>query len=391
MRSRRPLITSTCSVVASHRYHRVMGHQGDGVDDDAFVPVKFDGGRYTKKGFPLETAGELANYQRLFFEVAREVWLADNPKRERVPSGFEDALELRLTHIETGSVVPYTVTSGPDLSEFVDQARDRIRAVFEFVVDKKHLPDGLRESIRDAVKRIGASLRDDEVLYLQSATGAEVRYTKAVRTQMIANEEAGEVEREGVLPGKVVEIEPDSQTFKIELHDGRRIPARFGDPELWQTIVKFVKPSAEGDIVRFHAKYIESTSEEVLRVEDVTDVETFLDAGAPWTTRFVDLLRLRTGWYDGRGDPIALAAIEYASEVLRLTIERTAASPTVYPTPAGGVQLELLTGARHVELSISPDLDVEGYALDSKTGEDDETLLTSPAAAAEFIGRWSDV
>lgn len=367
-----------------------MGYQDDGVDNDAFVPVKFDGGRYTKKGFPLETAGELANYQRLFFEVAREVWLADNPDRERVPKGFEDALELRLTHVEDGSVVPYTVTTGPDISEFVARARERIRALFEFVVDKKHLPDDLRESIRDAVKRIGVSLRDDEVLYLKSATGTEVRYTKAVRTQMIANEEAGEVERNGVLPGKVVEIDPDAQSFKIELHDGRRVPAHFGDPELWQTIVKFVKPSAEGDIVRFHAKYIESTSEEVLRVEDVTDVETFLDASAPWTARFVDLLRLRTGWFGGHGDPIALPAIEYASEVLRLALERAAPTPTIYPTPTGGVQLELLTGTRHLELSITPDLDVEGYVLDSTTGEDDEAVLISPAAAAEFIGRWSD-
>jgi hypothetical protein len=363
----------------------------DGAGDSAFSPFKFDGGRYVKPGFPLETAGELATYQKLLIEVAKQVWLEGHPDRERVPKGFEEALELRLTRVERGSVIPYTVMGVNDVTDFVARVRETIRNVFAFVVDKEILPFDLRDGVRDAAKRFGMSLRDDEALYVRSPAGVEVKYTQAIRAQMIANEEAGEVERDGVLPGKVVEVEPDSQSFKIELHDGRRVSARFSNPEMWQTIVGFLSPSVLGDTVRFHARYVESTAGEVVRVEDVTDVEEFLDAGSPWTPRFLELLQLRTGWFDGGGEAVALPAIEYAREVLWRATEKDIELPSIFPTPAGGVQLELLSGTRHLELTISPDLLVEGYVVDSSNGEDDEAALDSPDAAADFLGRWSDV
>lgn len=367
-----------------------MGDGDGGAVDDAFVPLKFDGGRYGKPGYPLETAAELANYQRLLIEVAKQEWLAQNPDRERVYKGFEDSLELRLTRVEVGSVVPYTVTGVNDVSDFVESVRDAIRNLFAFVVEKKHLPIGLRDGVRDAVKRLGASLRDDEALFVKSTSGAEVKYTQAIRTQMIVSEEIGEIEREGDLPGKVVEINPDDQRFEFQMIDGRTIPARFAEPEFWKALLPFVSTSVDGRIVRFKAKYIESIAGEVLRIENVSDVEEFLDSGSPWTPRLLELLRLQSGWFDGEGESVGMPAIEYAREVLRRTSEHSLPIPTIFPTPAGGVQLELLSGTRHLELAISPDLTVEGYFLDSSSGEDDEVEITSLDEAAAFIGQWSN-
>lgn len=361
---------------------------GDAVDD-AFVPLKFDGGRYGKRGYPLETVAELANYQKLLIEVAKQEWLAQNPDRERVYKGFEDSLELRLTRVEIGSVMPYTVTGVSDVSEFVETVREAIRSLFAFVVEKRHLPTGLRDGVREAVKRLGTTLRDDEVLFVKATSGAEVKYTQAIRTQMIANEEVGEIEREGDLPGKVVEINPDDQRFEFQMIDGRTIPARFAEPNFWKTLIPFVSTSVEGRIVRFKAKYIESLAGEVLRIENVADVEEFLDSGSSWTPRLLELLRLQSGWFDGEGESIGMPAIEYAREVLRRASENSTPLPAIFPTPAGGVQLELLSGTRHLELTISPDLLIEGYILDSASGEDDEVEIGSLDEAAAFIGRWS--
>lgn len=116
-----------------------------------------------------------------------------------------------------------------------------------------------------------------------------------------------------------------------------------------------------------------------------------LDTGSPWTPRLLELLRLRSGWFDGEGESIGMPAIEYAREVLRRVSEHSLPLPTIFPTPAGGVQLELLSGTRHLELMISPDLSIEGYILDSASGEDDEVEISSPDEAAAFMDRWSDV
>lgn len=61
-----------------------------------FSAMRLRGGRYERRGFPLEALPELARYERLVLDVAKVLWKQSNPDR-RVPRGFAEQLQLRLT------------------------------------------------------------------------------------------------------------------------------------------------------------------------------------------------------------------------------------------------------------------------------------------------------
>ncbi|MBL3698996.1 hypothetical protein [Leucobacter luti] len=349
----------------------------------ALLPLSFDGGRYSQVGYPFDTASELSNYQKLLVEVAKQTWREANPDRQRLPRNFVQSLELRLTVVGKGSVLPYAVGGASASTQQLLDHFDRIRDIFAEIVQKGFLPSWLSIDARKAALRVGASLRTDERVFLNSRTKDRVEYTHADRALMVANEEARNTPQNGVLAGKAVEIDPDKQSFQIELSDGSKVHARFSKPDLWQTIHNFVSPSAEANVVRFHARYLQSAAGEVLVVEDVTDVEEFLESTSAWTPRLVELLKLKTGWLDGAGSAITLAAIEYSNAILSGLEQRGITGVRVYPTPQGGVQLEADKGDRYAELVISEDLVMEGYLSDSET--DDEFSPQTPASAVDLI------
>ena len=70
------------------------------------TPLRFEGGRFDEAGYPLDALGELVRYERLVVEVARGLWMDKHPTRKRAPRHFDNALRLRLSAVEDGSVIP---------------------------------------------------------------------------------------------------------------------------------------------------------------------------------------------------------------------------------------------------------------------------------------------
>lgn len=367
-----------------------MTGEGDEVLGDAFAPLKFSGGRYNDPGYPLETLNELATYQKLLIEIARSVWLEANPTKKNVPSTVAKDLQLRLTVVEKGSVIPMTLPATPEAIDLIDSSRDRIRSIFEFIVEKKHLPIGLTDRARDLLQKMGKSLAPDETLHVKARHKEAVCYTAAIRDEMTTNEIAGEVLFDGWLPGRVIGFTPDKQTFEARLANGRTVPARFESADFWRELSPFVAPTRAANIVRFQARYAETLTGDIIRIDDVTAVEEFIRSGEPWSQRLEQLLMLRAGWLDGGGAPVEMLTIQYADRIMTLLADRVGdLEPRLFPTPEGGVQIEVDSGHKRIEVAISPDMDVEGYGLDTESDEEEERSLSSPEEAAEFLSGWS--
>lgn len=367
-----------------------MGDGDEGVLDGTFSPLKFSGGRYEEPGYPLETLGELATYQKLLVEIARSIWLQQNPKKQRVPSSVVKDLKLRLMVVKEGSVIPMTRPVRADAIDLIDASREQIRTIFEFIVEQKHLPADLPGNSRDLLRSLGRTLKPSETLHVKARRKKSVQYTSAIRDEMTANEIAGEIPRDGWLAGRIVSIAPDKHSFEVRLADRRVVPAKFGSEEFWSELSPFVATTSAANIVRFQSDYAETLTGEVVRINDVTAVEEFIRTGEPWSDRLEQLLALRAGWLDGGGSSVQMEALQYADRVLTLLSARTSElEPRLFPTPDGGVQIEVDSEAKRIEVTISSSGEIEGYGLDTTTDEDEERTLTSPQEAADFLGGWS--
>ena len=362
----------------------------EGGQDGTFSPLKFSGGRYDEPGYPLETLGELATYQKLLVEIARAVWLERNPKKKRVPGSVLKDLKLRLMVVKEGSVIPMTRPVRADAIDLIDASRDRIRTIFEFIVEKKHLPAELPGNSRDFLKSLGRTLEPTETLHVKARHRESIRYTSAIREEMTANEVAGEVLLDGWLPGRVISFTPDKHSFEVRLPNGHVIPAHYDASEFWSELSPFVAPTRAASMVRFQSRYAETLAGEIVRIDNVTAVEEFMHSGEPWSDRLEQLLALRAGWLDGTGSSVRMDAIQYADRVMtQLAALESRLAPRLFPTPDGGVQIEVDSETKRIEITISPELEIEGYGLDTATDGDEERILTSPEEAADFLSGWS--
>ena len=125
----------------------------------------------------MEVLGDLVALGEMVQEVAKWRFLKENPQRQRIPRGFTDSVNLKLTRVERGSATPVISIAprkpGSDRTSFpyqrfFDQAREDIANAID-AVD----PDGpgdnnghLPTKYFAYFNKIGRSLREDESLEL---------------------------------------------------------------------------------------------------------------------------------------------------------------------------------------------------------------------------------
>jgi len=62
-----------------------------------FLKPKLIGPRFEEHAIPLEILKDLAALEEMIIEVAKWKLLQEHPDRKRVPRGFTQGIELRLT------------------------------------------------------------------------------------------------------------------------------------------------------------------------------------------------------------------------------------------------------------------------------------------------------
>ena len=132
-------------------------------DKEGFIYLRLTGDRFDLPGMPADSIAEVQRVSELIYEVARGVWISENPGRTRVPSAFVKALNLRLVSIEEGSAIPVLQLPRPtrEDEEFLPvfaSAREIILDTFLSVTDDRRLPDTFPRSALSALRRVGKTL-----------------------------------------------------------------------------------------------------------------------------------------------------------------------------------------------------------------------------------------
>src|SRR6267142_2511172 len=90
------------------------------LDPDLFVTHIMRGKRFEEHRVPVEALGDLAAYQELITDLARDLFLRGHQGRIRVPKGFEGSFQLSIDSIEEGSVQLALVRSHADGPRTID-------------------------------------------------------------------------------------------------------------------------------------------------------------------------------------------------------------------------------------------------------------------------------
>jgi hypothetical protein len=362
-------------------------------------PFTLRGGRYEESGFPLEALPELARYERLVQDVARSLWKEGNPDRQRLPRGFGDRMRLRLIDVEPGSTVPVLSRPG-DLSvdssstfssrseaDVFDDAVRIVEDTFSAIAADKEFPPSLPLDLLPEFVRFGSTFRANERAEF-SKDGEVYTYNQGSRRTLLSRTTVQNYPVEGSIAGRVTSLDAERQQFRLTTLNGEIIPGNYENRSLTSDLRAVLDSRSHAQVVRLEGTFSIRGSNAVAEIQDVIYLELFEVPGTKWSDRLIEIASLPRGWLgEEQGLEVAFPALDFARDLLREITDKLAASPGIFPTPDGGVQLEWQGESTTVSVEISPWLDVRLYAYDEKTDDEQAEEDANVSRASDFIAR----
>jgi hypothetical protein len=206
----------------------------DDGQEGAFAHFSLVGERFEAPGMPADSAREVGYFRDAVWQMARQIYFDRNPDRSRVPAGFEEAFDLRLTGVEQGSARPRLVlqrpvkhrVSDPLWDEWVDvfaSARDQVTSALDVVSRQSVVPQGLSKNTRNALKRVGSSLEPSERIDVGHPTDTARRASLDEGTRRVLaqiEELVPPTPLEHELEGIIVEYDGAGLSFTLKTEHG---------------------------------------------------------------------------------------------------------------------------------------------------------------------------
>lgn len=303
---------------------------------------------------PVDALTELVAYQEIVVELAKEM-ARERTRTGRLPKGFTNKFELRLTSIQKGSavarlerVVKLTGEEHPLFTpgqDVFDEARDTLTDAIESFESRGKLPDTFPTNVIPLFKKFGRNLRDGESIVLRPARDGRraVAYTPETRKRLVLLT-SDTYTREVQLTGTIVRQDAQKRQFWLDTKEQGVIEVAY--PERLHPVIsnalrdyKFTRIQVAG-IAQFNSKDVFQefdgvptvTLESDLSEADVQDVEN----------RLKEFEELESGWLDGEdGEVPSKEGLGWLRGIiLALMASYKVPLPYLYPTPEGGVQAE---------------------------------------------------
>ena len=348
-----------------------------------FLRPHLHGKRFEGAVIPLEFLNDLAALDEMVFEVARWHFLETHPGRKRVPRGFTDGIELKLTRIEDGSSIPvicltFALIALPGVPSQAQRcfelARESIVSTVGAAEQNKDVTKYLPEKYLAYFDKMGRSLREGESIdFTTPVHTTPARLTKDTRRKLLLASRVGELTDEVLLRGAISEADQDKMSFELQLVGGRKVPGPIPVQHL-DTIVEGFAGYRQGARVLIKGVGKFDRQNKLICMESIGDVVLLdpLDIHA----RVDELRQLQTGWLDGDGQPLASAGLNWFVDSFDSNFPDELPLPYLYPTPEGGVQAEWSHEA--VEVSLNIDLishQAVWHLLDMSIDREDSRVL----------------
>ncbi len=368
-----------------------------------FVHLSFHGARFEGASLPLEVLPELAAYKELVLAVAKELYLAENAQRQRLPKGFEASFQLVLAGVRNGSAVPdvLRVSSGgptlfPDLDtpDFFAQSRDVVQRAIAAAAKGEPIPEPITDEVLVRFNALGRSLLDSERIDLGKPDSTErTSYTRKVRERLLRR--SGRAYDDTVdLLGVVRAADKDDNGFTLRLEGGRKVVVSTS-PLFFPRALKALGADS---VVRVRGTGRYSPQGVLQSVPAVTDVslaeegsEGRIGCETPIVDQLAALRVLEEGWLDGDGgayDPEELRWIE--ALLGGLVSALSLPTPYIYPTPEGTVRLEWPTATREIIATIdarSRTAELLAVNLDRDEADEEAHIPLGPGGESK-LGKW---
>lgn len=360
---------------------------------ERFGFLRMSGGRYEIRGaLPVSAAVELQQYERLIQDVARALFLRDNPDRRRTSGGFKELGTLFLTNVEDGSAIPVLerVRTEEDAlfegRDYAEEARRLINQAFDKVASADALLPAFPTNCLASLSKLGKTMQEDERFEFGDVPGEDpVAFLDTqVRQSLQSLASLDKIEVELSLIGFVTGVQSDPQGFDFRSAAGAaRHSGTYSDVSVFDELSSVLGYQNLAPLT--HLTVIAERTEDgsIRSILDVLGVEAALPA--EWHDRLSAIANAPQAWRGPGVPPPSQQAVESAERILLGLLDKSTARPGIFAYMEGGVQLEWEAWDDSVEVSIANDGQVNIQRLRNEAndtdllldGKDIETIVRS--------------
>jgi len=326
---------------------------------DKIYSPRFVGERFKEHTLPFEFLDDLQALEKINNEIARWLYLQDNPERKRVPKNFYKGISYALTEIGEGSTVPQTALISPNTGMFPSPYHDyftsaplKLTEAIQALEVGKDPSEVLPADILLMLERFGSSLQADEFVEFAPSAPQKAKFTPDSRKKLLVGlSKDKDYTKEARILGEIIDLNKEKMTF--ELRVGKKKLAGPVRPDLYADFLEAFaeepqggkKPVMIAGSIRFNSfdtpKSIVSVGQ--LNILEPLDIQWQLEG----------LKALKPGWFDGHGSAYDPAAIDLLSKCVD-EFYNLAKNPSIYPNPDGLVNLEWDNEAFDITLEVDP-------------------------------------
>jgi hypothetical protein len=201
-----------------------------------FAVARFEGERFRTRGLDVDVLPEIIAFKTAVLETAKVIWRVAHPGRERLDANFGGHFRLRVSGLQSGSVIvplerEYEVKEDSSLAlregdEFERAAALTLEAI-RAVSEDDLLPSDLPRSVLPYFEPLGSTLRPDEQIRIMmpgTEKGAIILPATGSRFRSRMVEEYTDTV---TIEGEVRSANLDRRTFTIRLRDDTKVSGKY--------------------------------------------------------------------------------------------------------------------------------------------------------------------
>lgn len=322
-----------------------------------FLSPRLTGKRYESHTLPLDVLEDISAYEDLLTEVAKWLYLQDNPGRKRVPKGFNEGLSLHLSGVEDGSAIPTILLVAsmaglfPKEGRYFEKARDVIAQTIASVDDEIPSQIVIPDHLLKKFNRIGKNLQEDETIEFQPHGHNKAILNKQVRKRLILASGERFIQNPITIRAVVKELNKERKSCTVGFRHGQSLEIPLIPDQYYKTVLTAFDRFEEKQkilikgIGRFNRNDV---LESLDTIESIVALEP-LDV----VSRLEEISELREGWYNGIGKGFSFKDLSSFESHFDEEFDTSLPLPYIYPTVDGKLQLEWNTPTDIISLEIS--------------------------------------
>ena len=366
-------------------------------DSKVFLAPKFTGKRFEDHTLPVELLEDFTAIEELIFELAKRIYLEENPGRKRVPKRFTEGVNLKLSNIEPGSTIPQLLLIStlspssllgivePDSFRYFEKAKEKVISVIDSADKGKNFYGLVEPKYLSYFNKIGKNLKEDEAIFFQPNSSSQpARLNRSSRKKIIlASDEKSEYKESVAVNALVPVVDKNTKTFILEI-EGNKISLPI-DPRFIETIKQTYDEYETKTLVAVKGLGVYNHQDKLIKIESIESMDILdpLDV----MVRLNSLSKLKDGWYNNEGLAPNTEKLLKFGELFEEKYDKTLPLPAIYPTLDGNIQLEWSSENSEISLEVK----LSNYVSEYYSTKFDEDSFTENKLDLNQTSAWIDL